>query len=123
MLFPWGSVHGLKHRNWRRRGHCFPHGRSLVLPPGLGFLPKNGAESWSSTPRPRRAPLTPTVWSHGLGQLSAWLPLHDIDLELGGLAVLEGSNRLPGFRTMHGTYARNAERVAYLPDPETGRGG
>ena len=61
-------------------------------------------------------------WGSSLRTLSAWLPLHDIDLELGGLALLEGSNRLSGFKTMHETYAVNDERVAYLPDPSTGQG-
>jgi ectoine hydroxylase-related dioxygenase (phytanoyl-CoA dioxygenase family) len=35
---------------------------------------------------------------------TVWLPWHDIDVELGGLVMLEGSNRLPGFQRMRETY-------------------
>jgi ectoine hydroxylase-related dioxygenase (phytanoyl-CoA dioxygenase family) len=36
--------------------------------------------------------------------LTTWVPLDDATLELGALAVLEGSNRLPGFARLQETY-------------------
>eukprot|EP01052_Picozoa_sp_SAG31_P000036 SAG31_NODE_2_length_46263_cov_45.908043_6_plen_330_part_00 len=36
--------------------------------------------------------------------LTAWLPWHDTNIESGGLAVLRGSNCLPGFRKLRQTY-------------------
>eukprot|EP01051_Picozoa_sp_SAG22_P004833 SAG22_NODE_271_length_13227_cov_34.282983_1_plen_318_part_00 len=38
---------------------------------------------------------------------SAWVPLNDIGPELGGLAVIEGSNHLPGFETVRRTYGHD----------------
>ena len=46
--------------------------------------------------------------------MTAWLPIGDIDLTLGGLAILEGSHRLGGIRNDYGsrdvdTYCSNRE--------------
>ena len=36
--------------------------------------------------------------------LTQWLPWSDVSVQTGGLAVLRGSNRLPGFRRLRETY-------------------
>ena len=38
---------------------------------------------------------------------SAWVPLNDVPRELGGLAVIEGSNHLPGFGVVRRTYGED----------------
>ena len=38
---------------------------------------------------------------------TAWIPLHDTPYELGGLCVLEGSHRLPGFERFRRTYGEH----------------
>jgi hypothetical protein len=38
---------------------------------------------------------------------TAWIPLHDTPYELGGLCVLEGSHRLPGFERFRNTYGQH----------------
>ena len=38
---------------------------------------------------------------------SAWVPLNDVARELGGLAVIEGSNHLPGFEAVRRTYGHD----------------
>ena len=43
----------------------------------------------------------------GLGSrqlVTTWIPLHDVSWDTGGLAVLEGSSSLEGFRRMRDTY-------------------
>ena len=43
----------------------------------------------------------------GLGSrqlITTWIPLHDVSWDTGGLAVLEGSSSLEGFRRMRDTY-------------------
>ena len=37
---------------------------------------------------------------------TCWVPLMDIDLEVGGLCVVEGSSSLPGFQRMRETYGQ-----------------
>ena len=54
--------------------------------------------------------------------LSAWIPLADTPIALGGLAVLRGSNSLPGFEHMRNSYLQNLERVNFIPD-DGGEGG
>lgn len=38
---------------------------------------------------------------------TAWIPLHNTPYELGGLCVLEGSHRLPGFEHFRNTYGQH----------------
>eukprot|EP01052_Picozoa_sp_SAG31_P011106 SAG31_NODE_622_length_13493_cov_7.301254_4_plen_350_part_00 len=38
---------------------------------------------------------------------TVWIPWHDVDLALGGLAVLGGSHNLPGFTRVRETYGRH----------------
>jgi len=38
--------------------------------------------------------------------LTCWIPLGNLDIQQGVLAICEGSNRLPGFEKVHRTYGR-----------------
>lgn len=54
----------------------------------------------------------------GSGQLhTCWLPWHDVPLERGGLAVLAGSHRLPGFQRMRDTYGMHDTGFSDIKDP------
>lgn len=37
---------------------------------------------------------------------TTWIPLQDTPMELGGLAVCQGSHRLPGFARLQETYGK-----------------
>lgn len=48
---------------------------------------------------------------------TAWVPWHDIDLQMGGLAVVEGSHKLAGFQAVRATYAEQEVHGMLTTDP------
>jgi hypothetical protein len=48
---------------------------------------------------------------------TAWVPWHDIDLRTGGVAVVEGSTSLPGFKRVRETYGEQEIHGMLSSDP------
>ena len=46
-----------------------------------------------------------------------WLPFHDIDMDTGGLVVVEGSSQRPGFARLRETFGMQEQFVTLGQDP------
>ena len=59
-----------------------------------------------------------TYMGRGSRQLTTvWIPWHDVDLRMGGLAVVEGSHSLPGFAAVRDTYGEQEVHGMLSSDP------